>query len=129
MLEGKACPRGWQALWNIVDVRDVGEAEALVVESDAVKPSSRYQLTATNKTGELNVDELQALLQKLFPNLTVGGRPDVMATFLERSGSIHDGPRAYCTNAINDLGLNTHAIEDTLKTTGESMMALGLCNP
>ena len=129
MLEGKPCPRGWQALWNIVDVRDVGEAHAGVVESASVKASSRYQLTATDRSGELNVDELQGHLQVLFPDLTVGGRPDEMAAFLERRGSIHDGPRAHCTKAVNDLGLNTHPIEDTLKTTGETMIELGLCNP
>ena len=129
MLEGKPCPRGWQALWNIVDVRDVGEAEAAVCESENVKPSSRYQLTATDQSGELNVDELHGHLQNLFPELTVGGRPEQMAEFLERRGKIHDGPRAYCTKAINDLGLQTRPIEDTLKTTGETMIALGLCSP
>ncbi|MCY4656624.1 MAG: NAD-dependent epimerase/dehydratase family protein [Gammaproteobacteria bacterium] len=129
MLEGKPCPRGWQALWNIVDVRDVGEAEALVVESENVQPSSRYQLTATDQSGELNVDQLHEHLQNLFPDLTVGGRPDAMAEFLERRGSIHDGPRAYCTKAIDDLGLSTQPIEDTLKTTGETMIELGLCKP
>ena len=129
MLEGKPCPRGWQALWNVVDVRDVGEAHALVCESENVKPSSRYQLTATDERGELNVDELQSHLQAAFPNLTVGGRPEEMAAFLERRGSIHDGPRAHCTKAINDLGLKTHAIEDTLKATGDTMIALGLCKP
>ncbi len=129
MLEGKPCPRGWQALWNIVDVRDVGEAHARVCESKNVKPSSRYQLTATDKYGELNVDELQAHLQDLFPHLTVGGRPEEMAAFLKRRGAIHDGPRAYCTKAITDLGLQTHSIESTLKTTGETMIELGLCRP
>ena len=129
MLEGKPCPRGWQALWNIVDVRDVAEAHALVCESDNVKPSSRYQLSATDTNGELNVDELHAHLARLFPNLTIGGRPEEMATFLERRGSIHEGPRGYCTKAVKDLNLRTHLIEDTLKTTGETMISLGLCNP
>ena len=128
MLEGKPCPRGWEALWNVVDVRDVGEAHALVCLSDNVLPSSRYQLTATDQNGELNVDELQDHLQQLFPELKVGGRPEAMAEFLERRGAIHDGPRAYCTKAIRDLGLETHSIEDTLKQTAESMIALGLCN-
>ncbi len=128
MLESKPCPRGWQALWNIVDVRDVAEAHALVCESDNVQPGSRYQLTATDRQGELNVDQLQQHLQTLFPDLTVGGRPPEMAAFLEKR-SIHDGPRAYCTKAINDLGLETRAIEDTLQTTGSTMMDLGLCSP
>lgn len=128
MLEGKPCPRGWNALWNIVDVRDVAEAHALVCESENVKSGSRYQLTATDRSGELNVDELQNHLSKQFPDLTVGGRPPEMAAFLERR-SIHDGPRAYSTKAINDLGLETQPIEDTLRTTGETMLKLGLCNP
>lgn len=128
MMEGKPCPRGWQALWNIVDVRDVAEAHALVCESDNVKPGSRYQLTATDQSGELNVDHLQQHLQSLFPDLTIGGRPPEMAEFLEKR-SIHDGPRGYCTKAINDLGLTTHPIEDTLRTTGSTMMELGLCSP
>lgn len=128
MLEGEPCPRGWNALWNIVDVRDVAEAHLLVCESENVKAGSRYQLTATDRSGELNVDELQNHLSKQFPNLTVGGRPSKMAEFLERR-SIHDGPRAYCTKAINDLGLETQPIEDTLRTTGETMLELGLCNP
>lgn len=128
MLEGKPCPRGWNALWNIVDVRDVAEAHALVCESENVEVGSRYQLTATDNSGELNVDELQSHLQELFPDLKVGGRPPEMAEFLERR-SIHDGPRAYCTKAINDLGLTTQPIKDTLLTTGETMMELGLCNP
>ena len=128
MLEGNPCPRGWQALWNIVDVRDCADAHVLVCESDNVKPSSRYQLTATDKRGELNVDELQSHLQKLFPELTVGGRPNEMTEFLKHR-DIHNGPRAYCTKAINDLGLNTRSIEDTLMTTSTTMMDLGLCKP
>ncbi len=128
MMEGKPCPRGWQALWNIVDVRDVAEAHALVCESGNVQPGSRYQLTATDKSGELNVDQLQQHLQTLFPDLKIGGRPPEMAEFLEKR-SIHDGPRAYCTKAINELGLTTRPIEDTLRTTGTTMMELGLCSP
>ena len=129
MLEGKPCPRGWQALWNIVDVRDVAEAHALVCESENVAASSRYQLTATNESGCLNVDELQNHLQSLFPHLTVGGRPPEMAEFMERRGKIHDGPRAYCNKAVADLGLSTYAIEETLKETGETMINLELCKP
>ena len=129
MLEGKPCPRGWQALWNIVDVRDVAEAHALVCESENVRAGSRYQLTATDPSGELNVDQLQEHLQKLFTDLKVGGRPEEMAAFMERRGSIHDGPRAYCTKAIEDLGLSTYPIEETLETTGSTMIELGLCNP
>ena len=130
MLEGKPCPRGWQALWNIVDVRDVAEAHALIAESDAVAPSSRYQLTATDQSGELNVWQLQEHLQALFPDIEVGGEPEQMREFLERrGGKIHDGPRAYCTKARTELGLETRAIEDTLRETGQTMIHLGLSTP
>ena len=129
MLENKPCQRGWQALWNIVDVRDVADAHAEVILSDQVQDSSRYQLTATDTSGELNVDELQVHLQRLLPGLQIGGRPPEMAEFIERRGSIHDGPRAYATRAIQDLGLKTRPIEDTLKATAQTMIDLGLCEP
>ena len=130
MLEGKPCPRGWQGRWNIVDVRDVAEAHALIAESHTVQPSSRFQLTATDRSGELDVWQLQKHLQTLFPTIDVGGAPDEMQTFLEQSGGkVHDGPRAYCTKAREELGLATHAIEDTLRETGQTMIHLGLLDP
>ncbi len=130
MLEGLPCPRGWQALWNIVDVRDVAEAHVLIAESGTVKPSSRYQLTATGRSGELDVWQLQAHLQNLFPNIHVGGAPMEMQEYLERRGGrVHDGPRAYCTKARTDLGLKTRSIEDTLHETGQTLIHLGLAEP
>ena len=130
MLENKPCPRGWQALWNIVDVRDVAEAHVRVVESGAVLPGSRYQLTASGRSGELDIWQLRAHLQNLFPDIEVGGPPEEMAAFLERrGGKIHDGPRAYSAKAQADLGLDTHPIEDTLRETGQTMIHLGLVKP
>ena len=129
MVEGKDCPRGWQALWNVVDVRDVAEAHAAIVESDTVEHASRYQLTATDETGEINVYQLQEHLQNSFPELDIGGPPPAIEEFLARRGKIHDGPRAHCTKAIEDLGLKTHSIEDTLQTTAQTSIDLGLCKP
>lgn len=128
MLRGRPCARGWQALWNIVDVRDVGEAQALIAESSVCKNGSRYQLSATDEAGEINVHQLQEHLQKLFPNITVGGAPEEMAAFLEKR-QIHDGPRAHCDLARAELGLQTHAVEDTLRETGQTMIDLGLIEP
>lgn len=129
MLEDKPCMRGWQALWNIVDVRDVAEAEALVIMSENVKDGSRYQLTATDPRGEINVHQLQTHLQNLFPNISIGGTPPEYDEFIQRRGSIHNGPRAYSRKAIVELGLQTHVIEDTLRETGQTMIDLGLCEP
>jgi len=129
MLAGKPCKRGWQHLWNIVDVRDVAEAQALIIESEAADNGSRYQLSATDESGELNVHELQRHLATLFPDIEVGGAPEEMAAFMERRGAIVESPRARCDLARKELGLKTHAIEDTLRETGQTMIDLGLITP
>jgi nucleoside-diphosphate-sugar epimerase len=129
MLRGKDCERGWQHLWNIVDVRDVGEAHARAIESDVCKNGDRYQLSATDESGEIDCMQLQAHLQKLFPEIDVGGAPDALQPMLEKYGQVYDAPRAHCDKARRDLGLETHAIEDTLRETGRSLIDLGLVTP
>jgi nucleoside-diphosphate-sugar epimerase len=129
MLRGKPCKRAWQALWNIVDVRDVGEAQALILGSDACTNGSRYQLSATDESGELDVFRLQEHLQKLFPHIEVGGAPPEMDAYLEKHGGVFDAPRARCDLARDELGLETHAIEDTLRDTGRTLIDLGLIEP
>jgi len=126
MLAGKPCQRGWQALWNIVDVRDVAESQVLMIESAVCKNGDRYQLSATDESGELDCMQLQAHLLQLFPHIDVGGAPDELAPMLEKYGKVYDAPRAHCDKARADLGLQTHAIEDTLRETGQTMMDLGL---
>ena len=129
MLRDKPCKRGWQSLWNIVDVRDVGEAQALILASDVCKNGSRYQLSASDESGEINVRELQAHLQKLFPKIAVAGGPPEMDAYIEKHGQVYDAPRAHCDRARDELGLETHAIEDTLRETGQTLMDLGLVEP
>jgi hypothetical protein len=48
---------------------------------------------------------------------------------LEKHGRVFDAPRAHCDKARKDLGLQTHAIEDTLRETGRTMLDLGLVDP
>jgi nucleoside-diphosphate-sugar epimerase len=129
MLAGNTCQRGWKHLWNIVDVRDVGESQVLMVESDVCKNGSRYQLTATDESGELDVLQLHAHLQQLFPQIDVGGAPEEFEAMLEKGGSVFDGPRAHCDKARDELGLQTHDIEDTLLETGRTFIDLGLIVP
>lgn len=129
MLAGKPVARGWQHLWNCVDVRDVAEAEVLIAESDVCGNASRYQLSATDASGELTARELQQHLQRLFPDIEVGGPPPEYDAMIEKHGQPYDAPRARCDRARAELGLQTHAIEDTLRTTGETMIALGLVTP
>ena len=126
MLAGKPCQRGWQALWNIVDVRDVAESQVLMIESDVCKNGDRYQLSATDESGEIDCMQLQAHLLQLFPHIDVGGAPDELAPMLEKHGKVYDAPRAHCDKARADLRLQTHTIEDTLRETGKTMIDLGL---
>ncbi len=129
MLRGKPCIRAWQNLWNVVDVRDVAAAHVLAAESDAVANGERFQLSATDASGELDVLQLQAHLQALFPHIDVGGPPDAFDAFIEKHGSVFDAPRAHCDKARKVLGLKTHAIEDTLRDTGQSLLDLGFIEP
>jgi nucleoside-diphosphate-sugar epimerase len=129
MLAGKTCERQWKALWNIIDVRDVGKAQALMIESNVCKNGWRYQLSATDESGEIDVLQLQAHLKKLFPHIDVGGPPEEIHQTIEKYGSVYQAPIARCDRARKELGLKTHAIEDTLYETGKTMIDLGLVEP
>ena len=72
---------------------------------------------------------LRAQLQKLFPGVAVGGAPEALQPMLEKYGKVFDAPRAHCDKARRDLGLETHAIEDTLRETGRTLIDLGLVQP
>ena len=128
-LAGKPLLRAWKSLWNIVDVRDVGESQALMIESDVCKNGWRYQLSATDESGELDALQLQAHLQKLFPQINVGGPPDEIHATIKKYGSVFQAPIARCDKVRGELGLKTHAIEDTLRETGQTMIDLGLVEP
>lgn len=129
MLAGKTCQRQWNALWNIVDVRDVGESQALMIESDICKNGWRYQLSATDESGEIDVLQLQAHLKRLFPQIDVGGPPEEFNQIIEKYGAVFQAPIARSERARKELGLKTHAIEDTLYETGKTMIDFGLVKP
>ena len=129
MLAGHPCQRGWQALWNIVDVRDCGESQARMIESDVCENGSRYMLCATDDSGEITAMQLHDHLQALFPHIDVGGVTPEYEAMVEKYGAPYNAPRAHCDKAREELGLETHAIEDTLRTTAETMIELGLVEP
>ncbi|MFW9824841.1 MAG: NAD-dependent epimerase/dehydratase family protein [Candidatus Thorarchaeota archaeon] len=129
MLAGKTCDRQWKALWNIVDVRDVGESQALMIESNVCKNGWRYILSATDNSGEIDLLQVQAHLQKLFPQINVGGPPEEIHAIIKKYGAVYQAPIAHCDKAREELGLKTHAIEDTLFETGQTMIDLGLVKP
>ena len=59
----------------------------------------------------------------------MGGAPPELAPIIEKHGRVWDAPRAHCDKAREELGLETHAIEDTLRETGQTMIDLGLVEP
>ena len=75
MLTGKPCPRGHDRAWNITDVRDCGEIQALIAESHNTRNGQRYLVSAADDSGLLNIFQLQAKLRRLFPDILVGGSP------------------------------------------------------
>lgn len=129
MLEGKTLTRNWDQLWNIVDVRDVGESQALMIESDVCKNGWRYMLCAPDESNEIDALQMQAYLQKLFPYINVAGPPEEINQVIEKYGKVRQRPLAHCDKARNELGLKTHAIEDTLRDTGQTLIDLGLVKP
>ncbi|OUX37205.1 MAG: hypothetical protein CBE21_09750 [Proteobacteria bacterium TMED261] len=126
LLGGKVCKRGYQHLWNIVDVRDVAESQALMLESTLCKNGDRYQLSATDSDGELSVLQIKAHLEALYPGYQIGGPPEEIHAIIEKHGQVFQSPLAHCDKARTELGLQTHPIQDTLRDTAESLMTLGL---
>ncbi len=122
MLSGESGHEGRpNMLWNIIDVRDIAEAQRLAATSLVAKNRSRYMLTATDESGELTVQELVDTLRKIYPEIDVAGDYAPPPT--------PDQPHAKCTKAINELGLKTHTVIETLKDTGDSLIALGVIKP
>ena len=128
MAQGKPYKKskGGRMLWNNVDVRDVAKAHRLAVETEKGENGSRYILAATDRSGELFTWELQQLIQKLFPELEYVGGEEMNGDTPTRP--TYDSPRSYCTLARDELGLETHHIEETVKATIDSYLTLGLIN-
>jgi len=126
MLMGKSYKksRGGRMLWNNVDVRDVGRAHRLCAESALARNGSRYILSASDRSGELFTWELQARLKELFPSVgEIGGEEMADGAPAEKT---YDSPRSYCLLAQQELGLETHPIDETLRATVDSYFRLGL---
>ena len=84
--------------------------------------------------------QLQGHLQEILgpgygvPADQVGGAPSRMQPFVDKMAGRgvaipFQAPVARCTKAIEDLGLVTHPVRDTLRATVETMVELGLVVP
>ena len=105
------------SLWNIIDVRDIAQAQRLMATSNVAKNASRYILGATDESGEPTQQELLDTLRELYPGFDVGGDWEPAAT--------PDFWHTKCSKAIRELGLKTHPALQTLKDTGDSLIEFG----
>ena len=115
MLEGYAHPR---MFWNIVDVRDVAETQRLIAESADNKNGERYNLVATDDSGLIKQTELQAILQRLYPGIGIGG--------VYREGGWRRSPLAVLEKPVTQLGLKPHTVEEAVRDNADSLLAWGL---
>ena len=67
---------------------------------------------------------MQAKMRELFPDIAEVGGEEMDGT--EPAEHTYDSPRSYCTLAIDELGLETYSIDETIKATGNSYIKLGL---
>ena len=118
MLEGYGHPRMY---WNIVDVRDVADAQRLIAECPDNANGDRYNLVATDESGMMPQTELQGLLKRLYPGVAVAGN--------YREGRMFRSPNSVLEKARTQLGLEPHSVEDAVRDNADSLITWGLVAP
>ncbi len=116
--------RGGRMLWNISDVRDVGKAHRLCLESSIAGNGSRYILAAGDRSGELFTHELQSLMQKLFPEIPEIGGEEMDGD--KPAQPTNDSPRCYCLLAKQEIGLKPYDPVDSVRDTIVSYRSLDM---
>ncbi len=118
MLEGYGHPR---MFWNIVDVRDVAEAQRLIAECDVNRNGERYNLVATDESGLIPQQEVQAILRRLYPGIGIAGD--------YRDGRIYRSPVCTLEKAVTQLGLTPHSVEASIADNADSLLSWDLVTP
>lgn len=118
MLEGYGHPR---MMWNIVDVRDVAEAQRLIAECKVNHNGERYCLVATDEGGLKTQEEVQAVLKQHYPGYAIAGSRSQGRTF--RS------PVCFLEKCVTQLHMTPHTPEEALIDNADSLIAMGLVTP
>lgn len=118
MLEGYGHPR---MFWNIVDVRDVAAAERLIIECPDNANGDRYNLVATDESGLMPQEAVQAILRRLYPGIGIGGN--------YRDGPTRRGPIATLEKVVTQLGLTPKSAEEAIRDNADSLLAWSLVRP
>ncbi len=115
MLEGYGHRR---MFWNIIDVRDVAEAQRLIAECPENTNGERYTLVATDERGLIPQEEVQAILRRLYPGVGIGGN--------NKEGHTYRSPVCVLQKVITQLDLKPHTVEESIRDNAESLLAWGL---
>jgi len=118
MMEGYGHPR---MHWNIVDVRDVAETQRLIAESPDNQNGERYNMVATDESGMMHQQDLQALMEKMYPGVAVGG--------IYREGKQRRSPVSTLQKPITQLGLKPHTVEEAIRDNVDSLLTMGFIQP
>lgn len=105
--------------WNIVDVRDVAEAQRLIAESTINRNGERYNLVATDASGFLPQQELHNMIRKFYPGKGIGGNR-------KEDEKAFESPKVFLERCITQLGMKPHTAEEAVKDNCDSLIAWGL---
>ncbi len=129
--ERPSWPSPYDMYYNTIDVRDLAIAHRLAAESPInhaeTSGGPRYALQGCGGRSSIRLGtELVDLIQRNFPNFIVGtpeSNPETEQS-LDDTVSIND-----CKKAKALLGLELRSIEDTVCSTVESLVELGVIRP
>ena len=115
MLGGYGHPK---MMWNIIDVRDVAEAQRLMAECETNANGDRYNLVCKDETGLLLQEEIQDVLRGYYPGIGIGGN--------YRDGATRRGPVAFLEKVVTQLKLEPYTARQSIKDNADSLLAWGL---
>lgn len=115
MLEGYSHPK---MMWNIVDVRDVAEAQRLIAECETNTNGERYNLVCKDETGFLLQEEIQDILRGYYPGVGIGGN--------YREGATRRGPVAFLEKVVLQLKLEPYTARQSIRDNADSLLTWGL---
>lgn len=122
MIEGKGAHEGrHHEMWNVTDVRDIAESQRLMAESSVCTNGSRYMNVALDESALMGVNDFIAFIQGLYPDIDVAG--DYV------SDPTPAAPIAFANKVVSDFGMELRSCEDTLRSTVDSLIELGVVTP
>jgi len=115
--------------YNIIDVRDVAEAQLRIAESDAVSNGDRYNLVCHGDDGFITLAEVKQVLQAHFPGKGIGtGLHQKKSGEWVESTNTGGTPPAVLEKCITQLGMTPIPPAQSLIDNAESLVSMGLVN-